>query len=308
MDYIIFGIGAGATLVLAGWLFRDWGPRLRDRTPGDDDLLSARDLVARMAWARFCATSGMAIVLCGLLVLLVTTIAAVMTVDDESGALAVLITYALAVMLMLVWAALFVRQFGVAGIVRPKEPAAPVTASVAEGATPVATAVPAQSFAAAVASRGGLGRFRAFFRKGEPEPANGASLALETSPAGTDTVPAAASVIAEAGSLSPTEAVIAALGGEAGVGMEKRLDPADPLVTSVVGDRYASATVAGAGTANTVIEGSGVSQEIAPVTTDGEPAGDPAEAPREESAVQENPLDTLRRRRIERLSKGSSTG
>ena len=47
VDYIIFGIGAGSSLVLIGWLLRDWGPALRDRTSrASNDVLTAQQLIA----------------------------------------------------------------------------------------------------------------------------------------------------------------------------------------------------------------------------------------------------------------------
>ena len=307
MDYIIFGIGSGATLVLVGWLLRDWGPRLRDRVAADETVLSASEMVMRMAWARFCATCGMSLVLCGIPILMVTAVAAFMSASDDRGALAVLIAYALAVFLMLVWTALYLRQFGSLGVHRPgikvekpkkaKAPKpAPAPGPILEtpaAASGVATAVES-SFDDAAAAPGGLGRFAAFMRKdSRPAPA------VEPDPMPVAEPGSAAAAGPAVDDLESTDAVIAELAGVVDPGTEKRLSLADPLVSDVLGDKTdqleeawddvepASSTPAGPGVANGSDPG----------------AGDEGAEPTREAA-----LDSLRRRRIERLARDSSSG
>ena len=77
------GSDPGASLVVIGWLFREWGPRIRDRRPADDEILSAEEMVTRMAWARFCGTCGMALLLCGVLILLITAVVAAIGPSDD---------------------------------------------------------------------------------------------------------------------------------------------------------------------------------------------------------------------------------
>ena len=81
--------------------------------------------------------------------------------------------------------------------------------------------------------------------------------------------------------------MIAELGGAHDPGEEKRLSLTDPLVTAVMGDRFAEAAESESESSATDSAGS-----IADV--------DSAEAPVSE---QESAIDTLRRRRIERLAK-----
>ena len=121
MDYIIFGIGTGSTLLLFGWLLRDMGPALRDRrSRAAAEVLGAQQLVDQMRWARFCAACGVALAMSGALLLLVTVFALLVNPSDAGGAWAVIVTFAIVSVAMLVWAGLFVSRFGVAGIYRAR--------------------------------------------------------------------------------------------------------------------------------------------------------------------------------------------
>lgn len=121
MDYIIFGFGAGATLTLVGWAFREWGSRLRDRSSsGEDVVLSGHELVDRMAWQRFCRSCGTVLTIVGLLVLLATIIATALMLSNTTGATIVLATMAVCVVATLAWLGLFLHRFGARGILRPK--------------------------------------------------------------------------------------------------------------------------------------------------------------------------------------------
>jgi hypothetical protein len=242
LDYIIFGIGSGASLILFGWMLREWGPSLRDRTSSDDDVLSASDLVMRMAWARFCATSGMALVLCGCLILIATAIAAALAVSDDRGGMIVLIAFALAAPLMLLWLWLYLRQFGAFGVIRRQPKPEPTTEATPARATAASVApgtsagespdmAPEPSFTEAVASPGGLGRFSAFFRK------DSSQTTAQSEEAAADSEAAVELGGADVDETTATEKVIAAISGEAGAGESKRLDPTDPLVTDVYGER-----------------------------------------------------------------------
>ena len=94
MDFVVFGTGTGAALVLIGWLGRDLGPRLRDRAPDDDEaVLGVEEMVARVSWARFCGSVGAALALCGAVLLLVTIASLVLRVSDETGSFVMLATF-----------------------------------------------------------------------------------------------------------------------------------------------------------------------------------------------------------------------
>ncbi|MBA3276167.1 MAG: hypothetical protein H0T72_10255 [Chloroflexia bacterium] len=325
MDYIIFGIGSSATLVLAGWLLREWGPRLRDRRPAEDEILSASDLVTRMAWARFCAACGMAILIGGALVMVVTLGAAFLAPNDDDAALAAMSVFALAAFLMLVWTGLYLRQFGAMGIIRPREKRArpeelePRPSLVTPA--PAGAGQPEPTFAETTAARGGLGRFASFFRREEEdEPAHTsapvAGDSLEPDPAGdTRTQPLAPATSGdfERRTASPTDAVIAELSGEAGEDDEKRLSPTDPLVTSVMHPRAAGDTEP-----QPLIE-EALAAEL-PVADHDHDDGKEEPLPSGDTGGNEGPIDAsldrpghevalaqLRRRRLSRLAHPSDT-
>ena len=328
MDYIIFGIGAGATLVLTGWLLREWGPRIRDRKPAEDEILSASEMVTRMAWTRFCATCGMALVLGGLSTILATLAVLFVAPSDDRGAMAVMVAFGVAAILMLIWTALYLRQFGAMGVLRPKEKTALSSAPASKEplpepvATEVAGPAPADivppSFADAAASPGGLGRFAAFFRRDTPS-----STTSEVAPV-TVPIPEGSSSPSElatapaATAMSPTDAVIAELEGGTEENVEKKLSPNDPLVTSIqredASDMEAElvAEMFGQGSAlaeptNSVdlVDSRGGDDLPTPGTE--LPEEDSAEAPASEHVDQDVALGKLRRRRLERLSKDNPT-
>jgi len=121
VDYIIFGLGAGSSLVLIGWLFRDWGPALRDRKARSDvEVLAAHQMVAQMRWARFCGSCGTALAIGGAFMLVATIIGFLMNPTDARGAMIVLSAFAIVSVAMLVWSWLFVSRFGIDGIFRRK--------------------------------------------------------------------------------------------------------------------------------------------------------------------------------------------
>ncbi len=321
MDYIIFGTGSSATLVLIGWLIRDWGPRLRDRKPAEDEILSASDLVIRMAWARFCASGGMALLICGVLITLATLGAALLAPTDRSATIAVIATFGLTAILMLIWTGLYLRQFGTMGVIRPRPkrekpettvPAVgePVDAEATDppdiesGETAAGVSVP--NFAEATVSRGGLRRFSSFFRK---EPVEGPVTHVdewdnepETDPDWAPEV-VKADVAGDAPTASPTDAVIAELAGDGPDDgpNEKNLRPDDPLVTSVRREADAKSVehvivsdVVGEAPRNDPSDESSDSGDDAIASTD--------ETPDDGTSSPESAIDQLRRRRMSRLA------
>jgi len=191
LDYIIFGMGTGASLVLVGWLLRELGPRIRDRAPAEGTVLSGGELVMRMAWARFCGTCGMALLLCGLLILFVAGILTLLSPSDDLGTAVILAAFGLVVVLMLTWTALYLRQFGTQGIVRRKvreetpavpavEETPPETGEEPEAIDP-GEPVADMPFDQAATSRGGFGRFGGLIRR-QPEPDMAAVVADDSQP------------------------------------------------------------------------------------------------------------------------------
>ncbi len=188
MDYILYGAGTGASLAVIGWVLREWGPRLRDGQQEDGQIQSASELIDRMNWARFCGSCGMALVFGGTLILIVTGAVALWNPGDSLAARILIGTYILVSILLLLWSALYTRQFGTAGIYRPAPPKPEPQAAVVDkrpssrindasgegeidGGEPGETETETRDIESVAASRGGLGRFAAFFNRTKSEPA-----------------------------------------------------------------------------------------------------------------------------------------
>lgn len=181
LDYIVFGLGVGATLTLMGWSFRMWGPALRDRTSSSGEtVLSGYELVNRMAWQRFCRSCGAVLAMFGLLVLAVTIVATILTLSNRTGSTIVLATFVACLVATLVWLGLFLHRFGSRGVVRPSI-AQPDSVPAAASREPASRAsVPSQS--GAPVSRGGPSVVVA----GENQP-HTVDVAIDTT--GTDATP-----------------------------------------------------------------------------------------------------------------------
>jgi hypothetical protein len=297
LDYIIFGIGSSATLVLAGWLLRDWGPRLSDRGPAEDEILSASALVTRMAWARFCAACGMALLICGVMIMLVTLGAALLAPSDRAATIAVVSMFALAALLMLIWTGLYLRQFGASGVIRPREK--PVKVEPAETPVPVTAIGPT-----ILPKTDAIDPPAPTFRRDPGDTTESEPAVAEGAP---DAEPVTGTAIHDEPETSPTEGVIAELAGEADTPDTKKLSPSDPLVTAAM-DIQPEAS----------IEDAVLSEVLGPDHDDSAEADHESESEPGESGTepaddatgstvpsQDLALSQLRRRRLSRLSNPS---
>jgi hypothetical protein len=124
VDYVVFGIGMGASLVLAGIVGRTAGPSLRYRTSRTaGEVLKAEELVARVAWLRFCGSLGAALAIGGFFLLIVTGIAMALRLSDTVATISVGLALFAVIVLMGFWTWAFVNRFGLYGIVadRPRQ-------------------------------------------------------------------------------------------------------------------------------------------------------------------------------------------
>jgi hypothetical protein len=305
LDYILFGFGTGATLALGGWLFRDLGPRIRDRAPAEGDVLSAREMVSRMAWARFCAACGAALALAGIILMLATIGTAFWNPPDDEGFRVILIAYAVVTVLMLIWAGLFLRWFGAAGIIRPREakPAAvkaepskeTKSAGTGEAAAGAQVAPDAKTFDEVASARGGLGRFAAFFRRDTPAVDTAEELADARTAGFRDAAPA----------IGPVDTEMAAARSDDAA--EKRLSPDDPLVTEVLGEIPDERVVEPDLEADLISDLSMPERDAHDVEDDNagfrsDYDGDAEPEVRQELSPEDNALDLLRKKRLARLS------
>ncbi|HYH13209.1 MAG TPA: hypothetical protein VD789_12700 [Thermomicrobiales bacterium] len=122
MDYVVFGIGFGATILVLGLLVRDIGPRLRYRKPaGDDGIFHAEELVAKVSWGRFCGALGAVLAIGGMLFLVTTVICMVLRLSDETGGWVMIGSLAFIVLLLAFWTWAFFDRFGSYGILPERE-------------------------------------------------------------------------------------------------------------------------------------------------------------------------------------------
>ena len=124
MDYVVFGIGFGATILVLGLLVRDIGPRIRYRTPANEGgVFHAEELVARVSWGRFCSALGAVLALGGLLFLVTTVVCMVLRLSDETGGWVMLGALAFLLVMMAYWTWAFFDRFGSYGILPEREEA-----------------------------------------------------------------------------------------------------------------------------------------------------------------------------------------
>lgn len=140
VDFVIFGMGLGATLVVLGWFWRTLGPRFRHQ-PGSNALLSGEQMVERISWTRFCRSGGFVWIMGGCLLLFAALASLLLHLSDHTGALVVLAAFGIVALGIIAWLGAYLRRFGLIGLVVPREPT-PVSAPRATPARPAARPVP----------------------------------------------------------------------------------------------------------------------------------------------------------------------
>lgn len=118
MDYVLFGMGYGATLMLLGWALRTFGPerKYKDIDPEDID----RTILQRR-WIRFIQGLGGVISIAGTAMVAFTFITMLVNPDDETGGLIALAVWAFLAIAVLVWCWFYISNFGATGIWSPEE-------------------------------------------------------------------------------------------------------------------------------------------------------------------------------------------
>lgn len=82
MDFVVVGLGLGALAVLLGLAARDLGPMVR-RVPRDG--LAWAEVAARVRWGRACRAAGLVLALAGAGIALLTGVALLARVSDDTG-------------------------------------------------------------------------------------------------------------------------------------------------------------------------------------------------------------------------------
>lgn len=148
MDYVVFGTGYGATLMLLGWILRTFGPDFRYRVADGDDLPGGDFLLGRISWRRFSAGLGTLLATIGMAFVLATFILILVNPSTRAGTWTAAVLFALTLVAAGVWSWLYVSRYGTFGIVPERgreddvfrvEPApAPAAVAAKPGSAPVA--------------------------------------------------------------------------------------------------------------------------------------------------------------------------
>jgi hypothetical protein len=111
VDYFVFGIGFGASLVLAGWALRQYGPGLRFRqADSGKNVLSAEEMLVRHDWARFCISLGGLLSIAGGLLLASTVVTLLIRPSDRTGAIVAIVLFGLVLLGVAIWIGIFLSQ------------------------------------------------------------------------------------------------------------------------------------------------------------------------------------------------------
>lgn len=122
LDYVVFGIGFGATLLVLGLLIRDFGTRLRFRSPtGADGVFHAEELVARVSWSRFCGALGTVWATAGLAFVVITVIGMLFRISDASAGWVMGVSFVVLLVAIAFWTWAFFDRFGSYGILPERD-------------------------------------------------------------------------------------------------------------------------------------------------------------------------------------------
>lgn len=113
MDYVLFGMGYGATLMLLGWALRTFGP---ERKYSQIDPENTDQRVAQRCWTRFVQGLGGVIAIAGTAMVLITFVVMLINPDDETGSFMALVVWGFLLLSLLIWFWLYLSRFGLTGI------------------------------------------------------------------------------------------------------------------------------------------------------------------------------------------------
>jgi hypothetical protein len=122
VDFVVYGTGYGATLMLLGYALRTWGPkwRLADQDEGAYDHHEFH--AARTSWTRFAEGLGAVIATCGAVLVLFTFALMLLNPGDDIGVMVCLIVSVAALIGVAVWAWMYFDRYGSLGVVRMPQP------------------------------------------------------------------------------------------------------------------------------------------------------------------------------------------
>ncbi len=113
MDYVLFGMGYGATLMLLGWALRTFGPGRKYKNIPPEDIDRT---VLQRRWIRFIQGLGGVVSIAGTAMVLFTLVTMLINPDDETGSLIAIAVWAFLAISILVWCWFYVASFGTTGV------------------------------------------------------------------------------------------------------------------------------------------------------------------------------------------------
>lgn len=113
MDYVLFGMGYGATLMLLGWALRTFGPERKYKNVDPNDIDQS---MLQRRWIRFTQGLGGVISIAGTAMVVFTFIIMLVNPSDETGAFVAQVIWAFVAIAVLIWCWFYVSSFGTLGI------------------------------------------------------------------------------------------------------------------------------------------------------------------------------------------------
>ncbi|MCA9834335.1 MAG: hypothetical protein KC435_10330 [Thermomicrobiales bacterium] len=114
MDYILFGMGFGASLMLLGWALRTFGPAWKYADVSSDD--PSNRYVYKRFWNRFVQGLGGVLAIAGSAMVILTFLVMLLNPADETGELFALVVWISIVLIIFGWCWAYMRRYGTTGI------------------------------------------------------------------------------------------------------------------------------------------------------------------------------------------------
>lgn len=114
MDYILFGMGFGASLMLLGWALRTFGPAWKYADVSRDD--STDRYVYKRFWNRFVQGLGGVLAIAGTAMVVLTFLVMLLNPADETGEMFALVVWVAISLIVFGWCWAYLRRYGTTGI------------------------------------------------------------------------------------------------------------------------------------------------------------------------------------------------
>lgn len=114
MDYVLFGMGYGASLMLIGWALRTFGPALKYANANDSDDIDTQ--VKRRFWVRFIQGLGGVVAISGIALVFITFVVMLVNPTDGDGAVLSYVVWGFTVIALLAWCWMYFGRFGLTGV------------------------------------------------------------------------------------------------------------------------------------------------------------------------------------------------